>query len=90
MTPESTVRPVREMTWKCSSSPAISGRTLFIGSDDQRLYALDTGSIGTGGAWPQYRQNARRTGRAGVLEVEAERVVEWDGVETTSRPVEDM
>ncbi|WP_414660062.1 S8 family serine peptidase [Horticoccus sp. 23ND18S-11] len=45
------------------SSPAIAGRTLYIGSNDQQLYAFDIGT-GTAGPWTQYRQNARRTGRA--------------------------
>ncbi len=34
------------------------------------------------------RGTARPTGRPGVLAVEAERVVEWDGIETTSRPAD--
>ncbi|MGH7943989.1 MAG: S8 family serine peptidase [Opitutaceae bacterium] len=46
------------------SSPGISGRTLVIGSNDQRLYSVDTGSTGTWGPWSQYRQNAKRSGRA--------------------------
>ena len=45
------------------SSPAIAGTTLYVGSNDEHLYAFDIGS-GATGAWPQYRQNARRTGRA--------------------------
>src|SRR5688572_31167282 len=45
------------------SSAGISGRTLYIGSNDQRLYAFDSGGIGTAGPWPQYRQNPRRSGR---------------------------
>jgi subtilisin family serine protease/outer membrane protein assembly factor BamB len=47
------------------SSPAIAGRTLHVGSNDQRLYAFDIG-IGSAGPWSQYRQNARRTGAAGA------------------------
>ena len=45
------------------SSPAISGTTLYVGSNDFHLYAFDIGA-GTGGPWPQYRHNSRRTGRA--------------------------
>ncbi len=45
------------------SSPAIAGNTLYIGSNDKHLYAFDLGT-GTAGPWPQYRHNARRTGRA--------------------------
>lgn len=32
------------------------------------------------------RGEARRSDRPGILEIDAERVVEWDGVETFSRP----
>ena len=45
------------------SSPAISGTTLYVGSNDSHVYAFDIGT-GTAGPWPQYRHNARRTGRA--------------------------
>lgn len=44
------------------SSPAISGTTLYVGSNDDKLYAFDIGA-GTSGPWPQYRQNARKLGR---------------------------
>jgi subtilisin family serine protease/outer membrane protein assembly factor BamB len=47
------------------SSPAIAGTTLVVGSNDHRVYAFDLG-VGTAGPWPQYRHNARRTGRAEV------------------------
>ncbi len=46
------------------SSPAIAGQTLYIGSNDQKLYAFDIGAGPAVGPWPQYRQNARRLGRA--------------------------
>jgi outer membrane protein assembly factor BamB len=46
------------------SSPAIAGQNLYVGSNDQHLYVFETGSSGTSSAWSQYRQNARRTGRA--------------------------
>ncbi len=45
------------------SSPAIAGTTLYIGSNDHGIYALDIGAVAAG-PWPQYRHNARRTGRA--------------------------
>ena len=47
------------------SNPAIAGSTLYIGSNDHKLYALDLGTAGAGsGPWPQYRHNPRRLGRA--------------------------
>lgn len=45
------------------SSPAIAGNTLYVGSNDGGLYAFDIGAPAAG-PWPQYRHNARRTGRA--------------------------
>ncbi|MEY4090406.1 MAG: hypothetical protein RJB55_2677 [Verrucomicrobiota bacterium] len=54
-------------TWSTAaivrSSPAISGSTLYVGSNDDGIYAFDIGA-GATGPWPQYRHNARRTGRA--------------------------
>ncbi len=46
------------------SSPAIAGTTLYVGSNDHKLYAFDIGVGPAAGPWPQYRHNARRTGRA--------------------------
>jgi hypothetical protein len=46
------------------SNPAIFGQMLYIGSSDHKMYAFDIGTSVAGGSWPQYRQNARRTGRA--------------------------
>jgi outer membrane protein assembly factor BamB/subtilisin family serine protease len=46
------------------SSPAISGTTLYVGSNDKKLYAFDLGVGSAGGPWPQYKANARRLGRA--------------------------
>ena len=46
------------------SSPAISGHTLYVGSNDHKLYAFDLGTSAAAGPWPQYRQNPRRLGRA--------------------------
>ncbi len=46
------------------SSPAISGTTLYVGSNDHKVYAFDLGAGPATGPWPQYRHNARRTGRA--------------------------
>lgn len=48
------------------SSPAIGGHTLYVGSNDRKLYAFDLGTGPAGGPWPMYRYNARRTGRATV------------------------
>jgi outer membrane protein assembly factor BamB/subtilisin family serine protease len=46
------------------SSPVIAGTRLYVGSNDHKLYVFDLG-VGVGsGPWPQYHQNARRTGRA--------------------------
>ncbi len=47
------------------SSPALAGTTLYVGSNDQGLYAFDVGAP-PAGPWPQYRHNARHTGRAVV------------------------
>lgn len=46
------------------SSPAIAGTTLYVGSNDHKVYAFDIGAGPAAGPWPQYRHNARRTGRA--------------------------
>ncbi len=45
------------------SAPAISGNTLYVGSNDHKLYAFDIGAASATGPWPQYRQNVRRLGR---------------------------
>jgi hypothetical protein len=45
------------------SSPAIAGRKLYVGSNDEHLYVFDIGADSAPG-WTQYRHNARRTGRA--------------------------
>ena len=45
------------------SSPVIVGNTLYVGSNDRKLYALPVG-VGPGsGSWPFYRNNQQRTGR---------------------------
>ena len=48
------------------SSPAIgSDGTVYVGSDDKKLYALKTDSKGLAKSpWPMRGQNARHTGRA--------------------------
>ncbi len=46
------------------SSPVVFGTTLYVGSDDGKLYAFEIGVGSAGGPWPQYHFNARRTGRA--------------------------
>jgi outer membrane protein assembly factor BamB len=47
------------------SSPAIgSDGTVYVGSDDNRLYAINTESLGLAKSpWPMRGQNARHTGR---------------------------
>ncbi len=63
--PDGTLRRTWATGGIVRSSPAIFGTTLYIGSNDKGVYALEIGA-GPGGAWPQYRHNARRTGRAVV------------------------
>ncbi|MSU22899.1 MAG: hypothetical protein EXS32_03650 [Opitutus sp.] len=46
------------------SCPALSGTSLYVGSNDNKLYAFDLGASVSGGPWPQYRANPRRLGRA--------------------------
>ena len=59
-----TLRRTYDTGGPITSSPALSGTTLYIGSNDAKLYAFDLGVSGGGGAWPQDRQNAHRLGRA--------------------------
>ena len=49
-----------------NSSPAIgSDGTVYVGSDDNKLYAIKTDSKGPAKSpWPMRGQNAQRTGRA--------------------------
>ena len=49
-----------------TSSPAIgSDGTVYVGSDDKKLYAIKTDSKGLAKSpWPMRGQNARHTGRA--------------------------
>ena len=49
----------------CNSSPAIgSDGTVYVGSDDKKLYAIKTESNGLAKSpWPMRGQNARHTGR---------------------------
>ena len=51
---------------RVSSSPAIgSDGTVYVGSDDSKLYAIKTESLGPAKSpWPMFGQNAQRTGRA--------------------------
>ena len=48
------------------SSPAIgSDGTVYVGSNDNKLYAIETESKGPAKSpWPMFGQNAQRTGRA--------------------------
>jgi outer membrane protein assembly factor BamB len=45
------------------SSPAISGTTLYVGSNDHKLYAFDLGVGPAPGPWAQFRGGPRRLGR---------------------------
>ena len=49
-----------------TSSPAIgSDGTVYVGSEDYKLYAIKTESLGLAKSpWPMRGQNARHTGRA--------------------------
>ena len=51
---------------KVFSSPAIgSDGTVYVGSDDNKLYAIRTESLGPAKSpWPMRGQNAQHTGRA--------------------------
>ena len=46
------------------SSPLISGTTLYVGSNDHKVYAFDLGTSAAQADWPMYQFNARRVGRA--------------------------
>lgn len=46
------------------SAPAIAGTRLYFGSNDHKLYAFNLAAGSAGGAWPQYRNTATRTGLA--------------------------
>ena len=52
------------------SSPAIgSDGTVYVGSEDKKLYAIETESKGPAKSpWPMFGQNAQRTGRASKKE----------------------
>lgn len=45
-----------------SSSPALASGTLYIGSWDNKLYAIETGSELAKSSWPMFRGNAAHTG----------------------------
>ena len=53
-----------------ASSPAIgSDGTVYVGSEDKKLYAIETESKGPAKSpWPMFGQNAQRTGRASKKE----------------------
>jgi hypothetical protein len=62
--PDGSLKRTYDMGNWLRSCPAIFGNTLYIGSNDRKLYAFDL-TVGAGsGPWPQFRHNARRTGRA--------------------------
>ncbi len=62
--PNGTLRRTYDTGNWIRSSPAILGNTLYVGSNDRKLYAFDVAAGAGSGPWPQYRHNARRTGRA--------------------------
>lgn len=64
ITPNGTLKRTYDMADIVRSSPAIAGTRLYVGSNDQKLYAFDIAGGAASGPWPQYRHNARRTGRA--------------------------
>ena len=53
-----------------TSSPAIgSDGTVYVGSEDKKLYVIETESKGPAKSpWPMFGQNAQRTGRASKKE----------------------
>ena len=55
------------------SSPAIgSDGTLYFGSKDRKVYALETSSTGPANSpWPMFGQNAQRTARAPLHDVDS-------------------
>jgi hypothetical protein len=61
--PDGTLRRTWDTGDWIRSSPAIAGTTLYVGSNDRKLYAFDIGAGAATGPWPQYRQNVRRVGR---------------------------
>lgn len=61
--PTGTIKRSWDTAYGIRSSPTIVGRTLYVTSGDTKLYALDIGAEAASGAWTQYRQNSRRTGR---------------------------
>ncbi|MEO5960968.1 MAG: PQQ-binding-like beta-propeller repeat protein, partial [Opitutaceae bacterium] len=61
--PNGTLKRTYDTGGVVRSSPVISGNILYVGSNDNKLYAFDLGVGVAAGPWPQYRQNARRTGR---------------------------
>jgi outer membrane protein assembly factor BamB/subtilisin family serine protease len=46
------------------SCPAIVGNTLYVGSNDNKMYAFDIGAPIAAGPWSQYRAGNNRVGRA--------------------------
>ena len=63
--PNGTIKRTWDTALPVRSSPTIAGRTLYIGSTDAKLYALEIDAPAANGAWTQYRQNASHTGRLG-------------------------
>lgn len=64
ISPDGSLRRTYDVGNWIRSSPAIHGTTLYVGSNDRKLHAWELGASAAAGPWSQYRQNARRTGRA--------------------------
>lgn len=62
--PDGTANRVYDTGDWIRSSPVISGTRLYVGSNDQKVYAFDLPAGASSGTWSQYRANARHTGRA--------------------------
>ena len=64
--PGGTLKRTWDTAQSIRSSPVIFGTTLYLASNDSKLYAFDIGAYAGTGPWPQYRQNVRHLGRASV------------------------
>lgn len=62
--PDGTLKRTYAMAEIVRSGPAIAGDRLYVGCSDFKLYAFALPAGAGQGAWPQYRANARRVGRA--------------------------
>ncbi|PTX90942.1 PQQ-binding-like beta-propeller repeat protein [Opitutus sp. ER46] len=64
LNPNGTLQRTYSTCGTVRSAPALANGRLYVGSNDQRFYVIDVGASPAAGPWPQYRHNARRTGRA--------------------------